>query len=104
MKERKEVEDEEKAGKELQPIENESGTNEKVEQTSEKKKDKTKTKTKKKEEKRDNRTEEEGRGKTASKKVDGRSEDVIGRKTRREESLPATVPGMSGISSFADDE
>ena len=102
MKERKEVEDEEKAGKELQPIENESGTNEKVEQTSEKKKDKTKTK--KKEEKRDNRTEEEGRGKTASKKVDGRSEDVIGRKTRRVESLPDTVPGMSGISSFADDE
>ena len=102
MKERKEVEDEEKAGKELQPIENERGTNEKVEQTSEKKKDKTKTK--KKEEKRDNRTEEEGRGKTASKKVDGRSEDVIGRKTRRVESLPATVPGMSGISSFADDE
>ena len=102
MKERKEVEDEEKAGKELQPIENESGTNEKVEQTSEKKKDKTKTK--KKEEKRDNSTEEEGRGKTASKKVDGRSEDVIGRKTRREESLPDTVPGMSGISSFADDE
>ena len=102
MKERKEVEDEEKAGKELQPIENERGTNEKVEQTSEKKKDKTKTK--KKEEKRDNSTEEEGRGKTASKKVDGRSEDVIGRKTRREESLPDTVPGMSGISSFADDE
>ena len=102
MKERKEVEDEEKAGKELQPIENERGTNEKFEQTSEKKKDKTKTK--KKEEKRDNRTEEEGRGKTASKKVDGRSEDVIGRKTRREESLPDTVPGMSGISSFADDE
>ena len=102
MKERKEVEDEEKAGKELQPIENERGTNEKVEQTSEKKKDKTKTK--KKEEKRDNRTEEEGRGKTAIKKVDGRSEDVIGRKTRREESLPDTVPGMSGISSFADDE
>ena len=102
MKERKEVEDEEKAGKKLQPIENERGTNEKVEQTSEKKKDKTKTK--KKEEKRDNRTEEEGRGKTAIKKVDGRSEDVIGRKTRREESLPDTVPGMSGISSFADDE
>ena len=102
MKERKEVEDEEKAGKELQPIENERGTNEKVEQTSEKKKDKTKTK--KKEEKRDNRTEEEGRGKTASKKVDGRSEDVIGRKTRRDDSLPDTVPGMSGISSFADDE
>ena len=100
MKERKEVEDEEKAGKELQPIENERGTNEKFEQTSEKKKDKTK----KKEEKRDTSTEEEGRGKTASKKVDGRSEDVIGRKTRREESLPATVPGISGISSFADDE
>ena len=40
------MEDEEKAGKELQPIENERGTNEKFEQTSEKKKDKTKTKKK----------------------------------------------------------